>query len=121
MAAIVRSRFYSHVALALALLIFAAFARTYYLRFLSGLPPLSALMHVHGLVFTAWVLRFFAQTRLIAAHRVDLYMKLGILAALLAAVVFAVGVVTAFEVAAIPGLRPSGRTGARRCTSGSCC
>jgi hypothetical protein len=108
-----RSRFYGHVALALAFLIVAAFLRTYYLRFLSGLPPLSILMHVHGLLFTAWVVLFVAQTRLIAAHRVDLHMKLGILGALLAAVVFAVGVATALQAAAVPGLRPSGRTGAQ--------
>jgi hypothetical protein len=52
MVAIVRSRFYSHVALALAALIVVAFARTYYLRFMSDLPPLSRLMQVHGLLFT---------------------------------------------------------------------
>lgn len=113
MAAIVRSRFYPHAALALAFFILAAFLRTYYLRFLSGLPPLSVLMHVHGLVFTAWMLLFVAQTRLIAAHRVDLHMRLGIAGALLAAVIVAVGVATALEAGAVPGLRPSGRTGAQ--------
>lgn len=113
MAAVVRSRFYPHVALALAIFVFAAFLRTYYLRFLSDLPPLSLLMHVHGLVFTAWVLLFFAQTRLIAVHRVDLHMKLGIAGAVLAALVFAVGVATALHAGALPGFRPSGRTGAQ--------
>jgi hypothetical protein len=108
-----KSRFYGHAALALALFIVAAFLRTYYLRFLSGLPPLSMLMQAHGLLFTAWVLLFLVQTRLIAAHRVDLHMKLGIVGALLAAVIFVVGVATALQAAAVPGLRPSGLTGAQ--------
>ncbi|MEO8061159.1 MAG: hypothetical protein ABI821_00275 [Pseudomonadota bacterium] len=113
MVAVVRSRFYSHAALALAALILVAFARTYYLRFLSDLPPLSMLMQVHGLLFTAWVVLFVTQARLIAAHRVDLHMKLGMAGAALAVAIFAVGVVTAIETAAVPGLRPSGRTGAQ--------
>jgi len=111
MVAIVRSRFYSHIALALAALIVVAFARTYYLRFMADLPPLSTLMQVHGLLFTAWVVLFVVQTRLVAAHRVDLHMKLGVAGAFLAAAIVAVGVVTAINAAAIPGLRPSGRTG----------
>jgi hypothetical protein len=113
MVAIVRTRFYSHVAVALAAFVIAAFLRTYYLRFLSGLPPLSLLMHVHGLLFTAWVLLFVAQTRLVVAQRVDLHKKLGIAGAALAVAVFAVGVVTALEAGTLPGLRPSGRTGAQ--------
>ena len=38
---------------------------------------MTVLVHLHGLVFTAWLALFIAQTRLIAAHRVDLHMKLG--------------------------------------------
>lgn len=79
MAAIVRARFYPNAAIVLALFIVAAFLRTYYLRFPSGLPPLSILMQLHGLLFTAWVMLFVAQARLIAAHCVELHMKLGIL------------------------------------------
>jgi hypothetical protein len=43
-------------------------------------------MQLHGAVFTAWLLVFIAQTRLIAAHRVDLHMKLGIAAVVLATI-----------------------------------
>jgi hypothetical protein len=111
--AVARSSFYLRVAVALSLFVIAAFLRTYYLRFLAGLPPLSMLMHVHGLLFTAWLLLFVAQTRSIARHRVDLHMKVGIAGAVLAAAIFAVGVATALQVASAPGLRPSGRTGAQ--------
>jgi hypothetical protein len=74
MVAVARSRFYPWIAIALSLVVIAGFSRTYYFRFLSDLPPMTALVHLHGLVFTAWLVLFLAQTRLIAAHRVDLHM-----------------------------------------------
>jgi hypothetical protein len=46
---------------------------TYYFRFLTDLPPLTTLVQLHGAVFTAWLLVFVAQTRLVAARRVDLH------------------------------------------------
>jgi len=108
MAVVVRNRFYPQIALVLALFVIIAFSRTYYLRFLSDQPPLVTLVHLHGLVFTGWLLLFVAQTRLIAAHRVDLHMKLGIAGVFLAACVVALGLATAFHTAAIPRVRPSG-------------
>ena len=113
MAVIVRSRFYPQLALVLALLVFIGFSRTYYLRFLADLPPLVTLVHLHGLVFTGWMLLFVAQTRLIAADRVDLHMKLGIAGVLLAAGVVVLGVLTAFHTAAVPRVRASGLTPAQ--------
>jgi hypothetical protein len=110
MAVVVRSRFYPQIALGLALFVIVAFARTYYLRFLSDQPPLVMLVHLHGLVFTAWLLLFVVQTRFVAANRVDLHMKLGIAGVVLAAVIVAVGLATAFHGAAIPRVRPSGLT-----------
>ena len=41
-------------------------------------------MHLHSVVFSAWLLVFIAQTRLVAAQRVDLHMKLGVAAVVLA-------------------------------------
>ena len=37
---------------------------------LSG-GPFTSLVHLHGAVFTAWVLLFIAQTVLVASHRVE--------------------------------------------------
>ena len=106
----VRSRFYSHFAIVIGVFLVGAFARTYYLRFLSGLPPLSQMLHVHGIVSTAWIALFVAQTRLIAARRVDLHMKLGIAGLVLAIVAIVVGVATTALTAAVPHIRPSGLT-----------
>ncbi|HEV7609001.1 MAG TPA: hypothetical protein VGO61_16780 [Steroidobacteraceae bacterium] len=111
MSAIVRSTrtsFYPLIAIALVLFIIVGFSRTYYLRFLSGLPPLSVLIHLHGLVFTAWLALFITQTQLIAAHRVDLHMKLGMAGVVLAFFVVTIGVATVFGSAATPRVHSSG-------------
>jgi hypothetical protein len=51
------------------------------------------MLHVHGLVMTSWILLFFTQTCLIAAHRVDWHRRLGMLGAALAVLVVVVGVI----------------------------
>jgi hypothetical protein len=108
MVAVARSRFYPLIAVSLAVFTIVGFSRTYYLRFLSDLPPMTMLVHLHGLVFTAWLAIFVAQTRLVAAHRVDLHMKLGIAGVLLAALVVLVTVATIAADSAVPRVRPSG-------------
>ena len=110
MSAVVRPAFYRHIAIALSLFIIIGFSRTYYLRFLTDLPPLNTLMHLHSLAFSAWLLVFIAQTRLVAAGRVDLHMKLGIAALALAAVIVAIGFATTAVKATIPRVHPSGLT-----------
>jgi NADH:ubiquinone oxidoreductase subunit 6 (subunit J) len=103
-----RHRFYSLFAIAIALFVIAGFSRTYYLRFLSDLPPLQTLVHLHGAVFTAWLFVFIAQTRFIAARRVDLHMKLGLAALALAAAIVIIGLATIAGRASVPRIHPSG-------------
>jgi len=110
MSAIVRPAFYRHMAIALSLFVIIGFSRTYYLRFLSDLPPLETLVHWHSVVFSAWLLVFIAQTRLVAAQRVDLHMKLGIAALVLAVVVVTTSFATTAIKATIPRIHPSGLT-----------
>jgi hypothetical protein len=85
-------RYYVAVAIGVAAIVFAGFARTYFLRPLFFRAPLPLLLHVHGAVMTSWILLFFTQTCLIAAHRVDWHRRLGIVGTALAVVL--VGVVT---------------------------
>ena len=89
--------FYASAALVAALIAFAGFARTYYLKSAFGTPELPALVHAHGLVMTLWIGLFLTQVSLVAARRVDLHRRLGIAGALLAAVVVIVGIATAIE------------------------
>ncbi len=110
MSAVVRPAFYRHMAVALSAFVIIGFSQTYYLRFLTDLPPLDTLVHLHSVVFTAWLLVFIAQTRLVAAQRVDLHMKLGIAALALAVVVVATSFATTAVKATIPRIHPSGLT-----------
>jgi len=85
-------RLFAGVAVGLALLVLVGFAQTYYLKVLFRTPPLRALLHVHGLVMTAWVVLFGVQVRLVAAHRTDLHRRLGVVGAVVAGMVLVVGV-----------------------------
>lgn len=109
--------FYSGMAIAMALTVFAGFAPSYYLRWLADGPattvsgaPVTSLIHLHGAVFSAWVVLFLVQTALVARRRVRLHRKLGIAGAVLAAVMVVVGISTALASAragsAPPGVDP---------------
>jgi hypothetical protein len=87
------------IALLIAAIIFAGFARTYYLKSLFGTPALPALVHLHGLLMTVWVLVFVTQTGFIAAHRVDLHRRFGLVGLGLFFIVPVIGVLTAIEAA----------------------
>ena len=88
-------RFYVVMALAFGLTVFAGFSRSYFLKLHYGTPALSVLLHVHGVVFSAWVLLFAAQTTLVAASRTDLHRRLGVAGAVLAGTVLILGTTTA--------------------------
>lgn len=113
MVAVRRSQFYPWMAIALSLVVIVGFSRTYYLRFLSDLPPMTVLVHLHGLVFTAWLALFIAQTRLVAANRVDLHMKLGVVGIALAVAITVVGVWTVVVGAGPVRIRVTGLTNAQ--------
>ncbi len=71
-------RLYMAVAIAFPLLILAGFGRTYYAKGLFDVPPLASLIvHVHGLLMTAWVALFGAQVWLISSRRIRLHQRLG--------------------------------------------
>lgn len=95
-----RRRFYAGLALAIAITVFAGFAPTYYLRSYYASEPLAGLLHLHGVVFTGWVLLFLAQSTLVAAGRTRLHRRLGVAGAVLAALLVVVGTTTAISRAA---------------------
>lgn len=77
--------------------VFAGFARTYYLRGWFFADPLPGILHLHGLVFTSWIVLLMAQTTLVASGRTDIHRRLGIAGGFLAALMVAVGIVTAIH------------------------
>jgi hypothetical protein len=88
-------RFYTGMAVAMFVTVFAGFAPTFYLKSWFGAPPLHALVLAHGLAFSAWIALFLVQTVLIAGKRPDLHRKLGVLGACLAAGMVILGVAAA--------------------------
>ena len=77
--------------------VFVGFAHTYYLAGLFRAPLPNLLVHVHGAVFTLWILLFITQTSLVAAGRVDLHRRLGILGVVVACLLVVLGVLVATE------------------------
>jgi hypothetical protein len=76
----------------MALLIIAAvvlgFARTFFLAPIYHYHLPNLLVAVHGVVFASWIALFAVQTSLVAAGRVDLHKKLGVLGVVLLGLVF---------------------------------
>ena len=71
-------RFFTGMAIAMAVACFAGFAPSYYLKAQFGTPTLKPLLHFHGAVFTLWMLLMIVQTSLISAAKVRLHRQLGI-------------------------------------------
>lgn len=105
--------FYSGMAAALAVTVFGGFASSYYLPLFMGGPrttfsggAFNLLVHLHGALFTAWVVLFVVQTSLVARHRVALHRRLGVIGAALAATMVVAGTALAVTTAARGGAPP---------------
>ena len=72
-----RRRFYVGIAIAIVITVFAGFSRSYYLRTFYHTTPLAGLVHLHGVIFSSWVLLFLGQSTLVAAGRTALHRRLG--------------------------------------------
>ena len=88
-------RLYAAAAVVALALVFAGFARTYYLRSAFDGPPLTLLLYVHGAVMTSWFVLFMVQARLVARGRTDVHRRLGMFGALLALAVLVMGTTVA--------------------------
>ena len=94
---ITERRFFTGMAVAMAIAAFIGFAPTYYLAALNDAPTpaLTPSVHLHGALTTAWVLLLIVQTSLIAAKRYDIHKAMG-----LAGIFVALGIlVSGFHVA----------------------
>jgi hypothetical protein len=89
--------FFSAMAAVALIVVLIGFARTYFLAGLFRAPLPNLLVHVHGAVFTLWILLFIAQVTLVTARRVDLHRRLGLLGFVLALVMIVLGTVAASD------------------------
>ncbi|HKX83357.1 MAG TPA: hypothetical protein VJL58_03970 [Pyrinomonadaceae bacterium] len=93
-------RFYILAAILFPLIVLIGFARTYYLRGFFNAPPLSSLLvHMHGVVMTAWVGLFITQVWFISSKRIKTHQSLGMLGIALGILVIVIGFFTAVAAA----------------------
>ena len=102
-------RFFSVMSIVSAVTIIAGFANTYLPKVASGAPAVPAIVHLHAVIFTSWLVFFVAQTTLVRTGRTAVHRRIGIAGAVLAALMLVVGVDTAITVArlghrGIPGV-----------------
>src|SRR5260370_32960869 len=90
--------------------VLAGFAPTYYWRAYTGASLISPLAHVHGAVFTTWMVFFVIQTALIPAKRTRTHRQMGVYGGVLAIVMTALGIVTAIAAAERGYNRQSGES-----------
>lgn len=93
-----RRLFFVFMASAVIVTVFAGFAPTFYLR--SSFPqdrPMSFLLHVHGIVFSTWVIVFLVQTILVARGSRRLHQRLGWFAVGIAATMVSLVVAAVIE------------------------
>jgi len=106
-----QGRFF-HTGMAVAFLLTAVvgFGPTYFFKPVHPSQPLSPLLHVHGLVFTAWLILLIVQSGLVRAERIDLHKRLGMFGAALAALMvflgLSVGIAAARRGVSADGMTP---------------
>lgn len=96
---VIERRFYIGAAIGAILIVFAGFARTYYLKGVFGAPPILELVHVHGIVMTSWFLLFLVQVGLVATRHTNIHRKVGVGGTILAALMVIISVATAISAA----------------------
>jgi len=82
--------FYVGMSLVAIAVMFAGFARTYFLRPYFHPEHLSLTLRIHGAAFTAWLVLLLVQTTLVLTRRTDIHRALGWVGAALAA--FMIGI-----------------------------
>ena len=97
-------RLYILAAILFPIIVAIGFGPTYYFKpFISGPAIPSRLVHLHGIIMSAWVLLFVIQVTLVAKRRTKTHQKLGVIGSVLAALVLVVGTLTALKAAARGG------------------
>jgi hypothetical protein len=99
--------FFLSMAFAATLTVLLGFTPSYYFKALTHAthyptgvpisPALPPLIHVHALLFSAWMLFFVAQNTLVASGRIKIHRRLGIAGATLAAIMTVLGFLTAIR------------------------
>jgi hypothetical protein len=88
--------FFTTMSVVMLVIVVVGFAPSYFLRgaVFAHLPSL--LVHLHGAVFSSWIILFVVQSSLVSAGNVRLHRKLGVLGAVIAGLMVILGVLAPF-------------------------
>lgn len=89
--------FFSGMAVLLCLCVFIGFSPTYFQAGMLRAPLPSPILHVHGAVFTLWMLLFVVQATLVSAHRIKWHRSLGTVAFCLPPIMIVLGAIAALD------------------------
>ena len=94
---LVERAFYLAMAILLCVCVFIGFSPTYYQAGIVRAPLPSPILHIHGAVFTLWMLLFVVQAAFISARRVHWHRSLGTIAFCLPPLMIVLGVIAAID------------------------
>jgi hypothetical protein len=89
--------FFGGMAILLCAVVIVGFSPTYYGAGMLRAPLPSPILHVHGAVFTVWMLLYLVQSALISARRVKWHRSLGVIAFCLPPVMVVLAVIAALD------------------------
>jgi len=89
--------FFGGMAILLCLIVVYGFSRTYFFAGMVRASLPSPILHVHGAIFTLWMLLYLVQTTLISARRVAWHRTLGIIGFCLPPVMIVIGTIAALD------------------------
>jgi hypothetical protein len=98
--------FFTMMAAAFVVMVFAGFSRTFFLRPWFHSEALLPLLHLHGLVFSSWIVLMITQTTLVATNRTRLHRRLGIAGGVIAVLMVIIGTGTAIYRAKVVDVPP---------------
>jgi hypothetical protein len=90
-------RFYVAMTLACVLVAFGGFAPTYWLQLVPGTFVGPPLLHIHGVLFSAWPVLLLTQALFVANRRLDLHRAFGLVGISLATAMVVVGLAAAIS------------------------
>lgn len=89
--------FFATMALIMLVMTVVGFGPTYYFAGVFRAPLPSTIIHIHGAVFSLWILLLVTQTSLVSAGRADIHRRLGIAGFVLACAMVVLGTMAATD------------------------